>query len=49
MAHTNPKTTNNLVSVAKQITKSTYLISKPRKVNYAHIYSNIPTVMEIIR
>jgi len=31
------------------MTTSTYLILKPRKVNYAYIYSNTPTVVEITR
>jgi len=49
MALTNMKTTDNLVGITKQMTRSTYLVLKPRKANHVHMYSNVPTVMKITR
>jgi len=45
----NPKTTTNLVDVAKLMKRPTHHVSKPEKVNCAHISSNVQTAKMTIR
>ena len=49
MVHINLKTITNLGNVVRQMTSSTLFILKPRKANYALIYSSALTTEVITR